>query len=137
MKPTTQKFFAELNKKRPTKINLALTDDASQIMDELYNFRLQVSELSSRNNQVMEEYESVLQKFSDLSSEGESWINDYNSILSRADSFKDEVENVANDLGLNTSYIPYFSELQNNLNDTKEDEEAVVFWVENWKNLSQ
>ena len=27
MKPITQKFFAELNKRRPSKINLSLVDD--------------------------------------------------------------------------------------------------------------
>ena len=137
MKPTTKKFFAELNKKRPSKINLALNLDALNIIDELYDFRVKVGEFSSRNNEAMDEDARVRQMWSDLSNDGESAISEYNSIISRANSFKEEVENTASELGIAVSDIPYYSELENNLNDTKEDEDALVFWVENWKNLSQ
>tara|TARA_R110002051_G_C8315761_1_gene434007 strand:+ start:34 stop:450 length:417 start_codon:yes stop_codon:yes gene_type:complete len=136
MKPTAQKFFAELSKKRPSKINLALNLDALNIIDELYDFRVKVGEFSSRNNEAMDEDARVRQMWSDLSNDGESAMSEYNSIISRANSFKEEVENTASEIGIAVSDIPYYQELQNNLNDTKEDEEALVFWVENWKNLS-
>ena len=50
MKPTTKKFFVELNKKRSNKVNLSLSDDASQLNASLDNIRVAVGELFEEEN---------------------------------------------------------------------------------------
>tara|TARA_R100001463_G_scaffold131537_1_gene191630 strand:- start:1399 stop:1809 length:411 start_codon:yes stop_codon:yes gene_type:complete len=129
-------FFKEVNKFKGKKVELALNLEARDIMDGLYEFRQKISDLSSRNNEVMDEYSRVKQMFSDLANDGENALTDYNSLISRADSFKEEVSKTADDLGIGIENIPYYEELQNNISDTKEDEEAVIFWINNWGNLS-
>tara|TARA_R110000744_G_scaffold73447_3_gene146996 strand:- start:1164 stop:1577 length:414 start_codon:yes stop_codon:yes gene_type:complete len=136
MKPTKQKFFAELNKRRPSKINLSLNEDASAIMDELYNFRVKVSEIFQQQNIVFDEEDRVNQMWRDLAERGEENLSEYYGVVSRAESFNQEIEAVASDLGINVNDIPYYSELQNNLNDTKEDEDGIVNGLRTWQDKS-
>ena len=70
MKPTTQKFFAELNKKRPTKINLSIISDTEAIherlMDNMETFRGYANELKNLRDNVSDVGEAVRQDWDAL-----------------------------------------------------------------------
>ena len=137
MKPTKQKFFTELSKKRTSKINFSLNEDANKIIDELHNFSLTIGELSTKNNEAMDEYTRVKQKFADLVSEGENALTEYYSLKDAAGRVLLNAEEKISELGISPSDIPYYEELKNNINDTKEDEDALVFWVNNWETFAR
>ena len=136
MKPTTKKFFAELNKKRPSKINLALNEDANKMMDDLYDFRVKVGELFQEQNTAFDEAERVAQMWKNLAERGEGILAEYYSLQDAAGRVLLDAKEKAEDLGITPLDIPYYLELLNNINDTKEDEDGLVNAVRDWQGLS-
>jgi len=128
-----EKFLAELSKQRPSKINLALNDDASQIMDELGVFRQDVGGVFQEANIANDAAAEVRGMYGELKEKGDEMLNRYYSIVTQAETFMQDVENMSSELGITVSDIPYYQELQNNLNDTKEDEDGLVNAVRNWE----
>ena len=128
-----EKFLAELKRQRPTKINLSLSDDASQIMDELGVFRQDVGGVFQEANIANDAAAEVREMYGELKEKGDEMLNRYNSIVSQAETFMQDVENMSSELGITVSDIPYYQELQNNLNDTKEDEDGLVNAVRRWE----
>ena len=128
-----EKFLAELSKQRPSKINLSLSDDASQIMDELGVFRQDVGGVFQEANIANDAAAEVREMYGELKEKGDEMLNRYNSIVSQAETFMQDVENMSSELGITVSDIPYYQELQNNLNDTKEDEDGLVNAVRRWE----
>ena len=128
-----EKFLAELSKQRPSKINLSLSDDASQIMDELGVFRQDVGGVFQEANIANDAAAEVRGMYGELKEKGDEMLNRYYSIVSQAETFMQDVENTASELGITVSDIPYYQELQNNLNDTKEDEDGLVNAVRRWE----
>ena len=136
MKPTTKKFFVELNKKRSNKVNLSLNEDANKIMDNLHNFRVTVGELFQEGNELHKEEERVAQMWRNLAEEGERILREYRSTYEDGESIMDEAREKAADLGITPNDIPYYQELLNSINDTKEDEDGLVDGIRNWQDKS-
>ena len=128
-----EKFLAELSKQRPSKINLSLSDDASQIMDELGVFRQDVGGVFQEANIANDAAAEVRGMYGELKEKGDEMLNRYYSIVNQAETFMQDVENMSSELGITVSDIPYYQELQNNLNDTKEDEDGLVNAVRSWE----
>ena len=128
-----EKFLAELKRQRPTKINLSLSDDASQIMDELGVFRQDVGGVFQEANIANDAAAEVREMYGELKEKGDEMLNRYYSIVNQAETFMQDVENMSSELGITVSDIPYYQELQNNLNDTKEDEDGLVNAVRSWE----
>lgn len=126
------KFFKEVNKFKTHKLDLSLNEDANQILDNLYEFRQKMSSLSDKNNEAMDEYTKAQDLFRDMLSEGENMMNEYNNTKNEAQNLLSNIESQVSDLGLDVESIPYYRDLKNNLNDVKEDEEALSFWLNNW-----
>tara|TARA_R110002073_G_scaffold28407_1_gene90168 strand:- start:1280 stop:1717 length:438 start_codon:yes stop_codon:yes gene_type:complete len=139
MKPTKQNFFAELKKAKSKtnlkshKVHLAVNDDASQIMDELGVFRQDVGGVFQEANNVYDAAAEVRGMYGDLKKKGDEMLNRYYSLVSEADTLMITIEEQARELGIDVSAIPYYQELQNNLNDTKEDEDGLVNAVRDWE----
>ena len=64
--------------------------------------------------------------------EGESVMNEYNNIKNEAQNLLSNIESQVSDLGIDPESIPYYRGVRDNLNDVKEDEEALSFWLNNW-----
>ena len=126
------KFFKEVSKFKTHKLDLSLNDEAKEILDNFYEFRQKMMSLSDKNNEAIEEYTKAQDLFRDMLSEGENMMNEYNNTKNEAQNLLSNIESQVSDLGIDVESIPYYREVRNNLNDVKEDEEALSFWLNNW-----
>ena len=130
------KFFKEVSKFKTHKLDLSLNDEARQILDNLFEFRARMISLAEKNNEAMEQYTKAQDLFRDMLSEGEDMMGKYNNTKNEAQNLISNIESQVSDLGIDAETIPYYRNLINNLNDTKEDEEALSFWLNNWTNFT-
>ena len=130
------KFFKEVSKFKTHKLDLSLNDEARQILDNLFEFRARIICLAEKNNEAMEQYTKAQDLFRDMLSEGEDMMGKYNNTKNEAQNLISNIESQVSDLGIDAETIPYYRNLINNLNDTKEDEEALSFWLNNWTNFT-
>ena len=130
------KFFKEVSKFKTHKLYLSLNDEARQILDNLFEFRARMISLAEKNNEAMEQYTKAQDLFRDMLSEGEDMMGKYNNTKNEAQNLISNIESQVSDLGIDAETIPYYRNLINNLNDTKEDEEALSFWLNNWTNFT-
>jgi|TARA_R100000084_G_scaffold43304_1_gene17793 hypothetical protein len=130
------KFFKEVSKFKTHKLELSLNDEARQILDNLFEFRARMISLAEKNNEAMEQYTKAQDLFRDMLSEGEDMMGKYNNTKNEAQNLISNIESQVSDLGIDAETIPYYRNLINNLNDTKEDEEALSFWLNNWTNFT-
>ena len=101
MKTSKQKFFAELNKQRPTKINLALAQDIEQKTEEVSVY----SDNVSISIETLKEVQNSLEvDLSDLTSNS----FDLKKLL-------EEVEQVSSELGIDVNDIPNYLEAKQTL----------------------
>jgi hypothetical protein len=109
-----EKFFAELSKQRPTKINLALVDELNTLVDEMKSF-----DLENKFDVVITEYENALglmnqainaaDKYVPLYSEFEGAAYEQWEVYQKAQEKYFEITNQLQDLGIAES--PHLTDL--------------------------
>tara|TARA_R110000751_G_C13398900_1_gene437425 strand:+ start:55 stop:465 length:411 start_codon:yes stop_codon:yes gene_type:complete len=128
-----ENFLKEVARQRPSKINLALSDDASQLNASLDNIRVIVGEIFQEGNGIQKEEERVKETWGNLAEEGERILRELSNIISKAEDFTEEIETMVSELGINVNDIPYYQELQNNLTDTRNNEDSIVDGIRLWR----
>jgi DNA-binding Xre family transcriptional regulator len=96
MKPITHKFFAELNKKRPSKINLALAEDIG----------LKAEEVSVYANNVSISIETLREVKNSL----EVDLGDLTANLYDLEALLSDAEQVSSEIGVDVNNIPNYAE---------------------------
>tara|TARA_R110001599_G_scaffold343894_1_gene566954 strand:+ start:259 stop:708 length:450 start_codon:yes stop_codon:yes gene_type:complete len=114
MKPTKEKFLAELSKQKPTKINLALVDELNTLVDEMKSF-----DLENKFDVVFTEYENALglmnqainaaDKYVPLASDFEAAAYEQWEVYQQAQEKYFEITNQLQDLGIAES--PHLTDL--------------------------
>ena len=96
MKPTTKKFFAELSKQRPSKINLALAQDLG----------LKAEEVSTYANNVSISIETLREVKNSL----EVDLGDLTANLYDLKDLLTDAEQVSSEIGVDVNDIPNYAE---------------------------
>tara|TARA_R110001583_G_scaffold22461_1_gene84281 strand:+ start:1688 stop:2140 length:453 start_codon:yes stop_codon:yes gene_type:complete len=126
MKTTKQKFFAELNKRRPSKINLSLMSDLSSAVEEMRSYNLEAQYETAKSQYVdalglLNTLEGVVDRyassFDKLSMDSDFQLEAYE----KARDIYFEITNQLQDLGVDES-----PEISNLGNEIAEGEQARV-----------
>jgi hypothetical protein len=120
MKTTTQKFFAELNKRKPSKINLSLMSDLSSAVEDMRSY-----DLEGKYNTAITEYNNALTLLDNTRIAADKYVTDYSEFETASVEFWDsyqkardiyfEITNQLQDLGVNES--PEISNFGNEIAD--------------------
>jgi len=96
-----EKFFAELKKQRPTKVNLSMVSDLSEAITEMKSY-----DLENEYNVAFTEYENALGLMNQARNAADKYISSYDDFSNNAD-FHWEAYQKAKDL-----YFEIYNQLQ-------------------------